>query len=126
MCFFARAETIKCPHQGQTVRLYDCEVIDGDTVKGTIGWRHPVRWSIRLFGWDCNESGTEEGEAATRATQALLTGKTVWVNVVKHDKYGGRLVGNIMVGRFRRVDLGRHLMKDGLARSYNGRGPKPW
>lgn len=116
----------KCPHQGKNVKLRDAVVVDGDTVKGVIGWRRPIQWSIRLYGWDCNERGTDEGDAAKAFAERFFRYKTVWVHVVKHDKYGGRLVGNLMAGRFRRLDLGLALSQEGLARAYSGHGPKPW
>jgi endonuclease YncB( thermonuclease family) len=119
-------------HRGWT----PARVVDGDTVAY---WpvpalpapldAHPL--SVRVRGVDCPESGArarcaweaERGAAATqRAAEFLAGDATAVVTVCGWDKYGGRVLGDVV--RLDGLRLSAALLVDGLCEPYNGRGAR--
>jgi micrococcal nuclease len=110
-------------------------VIDGDTVAIRAEWNpYPnIEWRIRMAGIDTPEKGARascarERELGTRAHQMTeqLVQQTlgrVRLRNVKHDKYGGRLVADVIMADGR--SMSDELLKAGMAKRYNGSGPKP-
>ena len=49
--------------------------------------------------------------------------KNITCEFVKHDKFGGRLLGNIYIDGVSLADI---LIKAGLAREYHGEKKKSW
>ncbi len=92
-------------------------VADGDTitVKGVAG---PV--VIRLHGIDCPEKRQPFGSKAKTLTSTLAHGKTVTVGPVTKDRWG-RLVASVTLDDGR--DLGRELVRDGMAWWYRQYAP---
>lgn len=109
-------------------------VKDGDTFEIAAHWSpYDLKWSVRVLGIDTPEKGylakcQREKDLSLRA-KALATklieesGNMVTLRNVKHDKYGGRIDADVIL-----VDgssLADHLLEAGLAKRYNGGGPKP-
>lgn len=109
-------------------------IVDGDTVEIDARWSpYNLTWRVRMRGIDTPEKGTRarctrERELSARA-QALteqLTAQTlnrVRLRNVDHDKYGGRLDADIIMADGR--NMAEELLRAGLARRYNGNGPRP-
>ena len=117
---------------------YDWKVtraVDGDTVEIQVNWL-PVelgdKLKIRVFGVDTPEKGfrakceseAKRGEAATKFTKDLLaSGKKIQVEIKEWDKFGGRVLGDVLVdGKSLRAEL----IKNGYAREYFGDAKKSW
>ena len=61
----------------------------------------------------------------TRAlTTFLVTGQTVTLTNLRHDKYGGRILGDVRLADGR--DLAATLINANLARSYDGGARQGW
>jgi endonuclease YncB( thermonuclease family) len=110
-------------------------VVDGDTVQFEAPWvPAPIaqRISVRVFGVDTPEKGHRAlcpreaalGQRATEyTTNAVATASRVTVMLREWDKYGGRVLGDIMIdGR----SLRTMLIREGLAREYFGEAKTSW
>jgi micrococcal nuclease len=110
-------------------------VIDGDTVEFQAPFLpaplKPVL-SIRVLGVDTPEKGfralcPEEaalGEAASKFTKKLVAdSKKQQVSLVKWDKYGGRVLGDVLLDG---KSLSEELVKKGYARPYFGDKKASW
>lgn len=118
------------PYNWQITRI-----IDGDTVAVRAAWLpDPLKkeLSIRVWGVDTPEKGhrskcqreNELGRAATQYTQATLnTARTIQIVVRDWDKYGGRLLGDVVVDGRSLRDL---LIANGYAREYYGDAKQSW
>ena len=114
-------------------------VIDGDTVEFVADFLPdplPKKLSIRVLGVDTPEKGhraqcEKEGQAAIKAsaftkdliTNAYKSGKKVLVELKSHDKYGGRVLGDVIVDGQRLSEL---LIANGHARPYFGEKKASW
>ena len=105
------------------------QVLDGDTLRLEIdlGFHTKVfKVDIRLLGVDTPELRGPRKDMARKAKEtvtALCLGKTVAVDVVQKDKYGGRWLGHIRVlcGSPPVVkDLAAYLIDEGLGVVYSG------
>ena len=108
--------------------------VDGDTVEVQVDWL-PVelgnKLKIRVYGVDTPEKGARAkcpaenqlGLAATNFTKKFITGKVVSVEIKEWDKFGGRILGDIIVNG---KSLRAELIKNGLAREYFGDAKKSW
>lgn len=110
-------------------------VVDGDTVQFEAPWiPAPIaqRISIRVYGVDTPEKGHRAqcpqeaimGQRATDFTKnAIGSASSVQVMLMDWDKYGGRVLGDIMIdGR----SLRSSLIAEGLAREYFGEAKTSW
>ena len=113
-----------------SAEIYDypiTRVIDGDTVEFQAPFLpaplKPVL-SIRALGVDTPEKGfralcPEEaalGEAASKFTKKMVAdSKKQQVSLVKWDKYGGRVLGDVLLDG---KSLSEELVKKGYARPY--------
>lgn len=106
-------------------------IIDGDTVaiEETL---HGLPLSIRILGIDTAEKGKKAkcqkeaklGAMATEfTTKTIKHAKKITCEFVKHDKYGGRLLGNIYIDG---LSLADSLIKAKLAREYHGEKKQSW
>lgn len=114
-------------------------VIDGDTVEFQADFLPdplPKKLSIRVLGVDTPEKGhrascPQEAEAANRASQftkdslnnAIKAGQPILVEIQKHDKYGGRVLGDVIINGQR---LSQLLIANGHARAYYGEKKASW
>lgn len=104
---------------------------DGDTLRTN---QRPVEGlppiSIRVFGIDTPEiRGKCEFEAnlarqAKDRVKELVGNSPVKVYIYGWDKYGGRVVGDVILQSGQ--NLGEILIKEGLAVPYNGGKKKNW
>ena len=114
-------------------------VIDGDTVEFNAPFMPaplPKKLSIRVLGVDTPEKGhrascPQEAAAAEQASQftkdtlnkAYKSNLPVVIELNSHDKYGGRVLGDVIVNGQR---LSAMLIANGHARPYFGEKKSSW
>lgn len=110
-------------------------VIDGDTVAFEAPFLPaPLKQelSIRVYGVDTPEKSfrgkcdkeKQMGEAASAFTKKMLKGaKTVKVSIIDWDKYGGRVLGDVIIDG---KSLRKMLIEKGYAREYYGDKKESW
>jgi endonuclease YncB( thermonuclease family) len=110
-------------------------VIDGDTVVIPATYLpQPLKQeiSIRVFGVDTPEKGFRskcpeediKGKAATEFTKtAIAKAKNIEVALHAWDKYGGRVLGDVILDRISLRDM---LIKNGFAKEYYGDAKQSW
>ena len=110
-------------------------VIDGDTVAFEANFLPaPLKpeLSIRVLGVDTPEKGhraecPQEAEAALKASaftkSAIKNAKKVQILIEKHDKYGGRVLGDVIIDGKKLSEL---LIANGHARPYFGEKKESW
>lgn len=110
-------------------------ITDGDTV--TVGANFlpaPLKpeLKIRIYGVDTPETGSlakcqseiDKGKAATLFTkQRIIEAKERKVGIIAWDKYGGRVLGDIILDG---KSLREMLISSGYAREYYGGFKKSW
>jgi endonuclease YncB( thermonuclease family) len=110
-------------------------VLDGDTVEFEAKFLPPElgsRLRLRILGVDTPEKAPrakcqQEVAKATLATaftrEFVRSGKVVQITIKDWDKYGGRVLGDVIVdGR----SLKESLILRGHARAYNGGAKASW
>ena len=110
-------------------------VSDGDTIVISAPYLPaPLKpeLAVRIFGVDTPEKGhraqcaseNERGQAATEYTKkAVAAARTVQVILYRWDKFGGRVLGDILLdGRSHRAEL----ISRGFAREYYGDAKQSW
>ena len=120
---------------GVTYDAVITRVIDGDTVAFQADFLPaPLKkeLSIRVYGVDTPEKGfraqcpseAQRGEAASAFTkQAVAASQTRQVVLMDWDKYGGRVLGDVILnGQSLRV----MLIQNGFAREYYGEAKTSW
>lgn len=110
-------------------------IIDGDTVIISAPFLpDPLNKQLylRINGVDTPESGkkakcvserNKAAEAKEFVEQEIYNAKTLVVQISKWDKYGGRVLGDILIND---IPLSQKLIDSGLAREYNGEKKKGW
>ena len=110
-------------------------VIDGDTVAFQADWLpDPLKkeLSIRIYGVDTPEKGHRakcpaedaRGRAATEFTkQMIVNAKSRQIVLRSWDKYGGRVLGDIILDG---KSLRELLITKGFARPYFGEAKTSW
>jgi endonuclease YncB( thermonuclease family) len=128
------AAVAKTP-QGVTYDTSIIRVSDGDTIVIAAPYLPPPlkpQLSVRIYGVDTPEKGwraqcpaeAAQGERASAWTKDLVeSGKRFQVVLYKWDKFGGRVIGDILVDG---VSVRHGLMAAGLAREYYGDKKKSW
>ena len=121
--------------QGKT---YDAEILrvsDGDTIVISARFLpEPLKpeLAVRIFGVDTPEKGhraqcaseNERGLAATEYTKkAVLAAKKKQVVLYRWDKFGGRVLGDIILDG---VSHRAQLIQRGYAREYYGDAKQSW
>ena len=117
---------------------YDTEIIrvsDGDTIVISAPYLpKPLKpeLAVRIYGVDTPEKGhraqcAQENEQALKAsqytTQLIKNGKKIQVTLYKWDKFGGRVLGDIIVDG---ESVRAGLIKNGHAREYYGEAKQSW
>ena len=117
---------------------YDAVVIkvaDGDTVQIEAKWvPAPIKpqVSVRIFGVDTPEKGFRaqcpaedaKGQGASAFTKDLVAkAKKVQYTLYDWDKYGGRVLGDIILDG---KSLRDQLIANGFARAYFGEAKQSW
>jgi micrococcal nuclease len=134
LSFFAVTSASANPYDWRITR-----VIDGDTVEFAAPFLPdplPKKLSIRVLGVDTPEKGhrascPQEAAAAEKASQftkdtlnaAYKAKLPVYIELQKHDKYGGRVLGDVIVNGER---LSQLLIANGHARPYFGEKKSSW
>jgi micrococcal nuclease len=110
-------------------------VIDGDTVEFEAPFMPPPLkplLSIRVLGVDTPEKGhraacDKEAKAAIAASEftknAVKNAKTIQILLESHDKYGGRVLGDVILDGKKLSEL---LIANGHARPYHGEKKSSW
>jgi endonuclease YncB( thermonuclease family) len=114
-------------------------VVDGDTVEFQADFMPdplPKKLSIRVLGVDTPEKGhraacPQEAAAAEKASQftkdslnnAIKSGQQILIELKSHDKYGGRVLGDVIINGQR---LSAMLIANGHARPYHGEKKSSW
>lgn len=82
--------------------------------------------AVRLFGCNAPERKTAAGQEALAYLQTIVKAGDR-VELVSHgwDKFGGRLLGSVIVRGAPPVDLVAAMIAAGHAVKWDGRGPKP-
>ena len=121
------------------MKVYDfavTRVIDGDTVEFAAPFLPaPLKpkLAVRVFGVDTPEKGfrakceseAKRGDAASAFTKKVISeSKTARVAIIDWDKYGGRVLGDIILDN--NVSLRALLIKNGFAREYYGEAKQSW
>jgi endonuclease YncB( thermonuclease family) len=108
-------------------------VIDGDTVEFEANFLpEPLhqKLSLRILGVDtpekmprahCNLENLKSLNAKLFTEQEIMNATKVQVLIKKWDKYGGRVLGDVILDG---MPLSQKLLDKGYARSYDGEGPK--
>lgn len=130
--------TIAFAQKQKPMNVYDfpiTRVIDGDTVAFQAPFLPPPlkqELSIRVFGVDTPEKGhramcpqeDQRGQAATAFTKNALTkAQKRQVAIADWDKYGGRVLGDILLDG---QSLRMMLIQNGFAREYYGEAKTSW
>jgi len=110
-------------------------VIDGDTVEIAVDFLPdplPPKLSIRVMGIDTPEKASRaqcDAEAALAKKASAFTKNAVAnalevdVVILKWDKYGGRVLGEVYLDH---QSLAESLISAGLARPYKGEAKSSW
>jgi endonuclease YncB( thermonuclease family) len=110
-------------------------VIDGDTVEIAVDFLPsplPPKLSIRVMGIDTPEKAPRaqcdaEAELAKKAStftkNAVANALEVDIKILKWDKYGGRVLGDVYLDH---QSLAESLVSAGLARHYEGDAKQSW
>lgn len=123
------------PKEGKVYNFKLAEVKDGDTVSFVAPFLPPPLkpvLSVRVLGVDTPEKGfraqcpaeAAKGEAATKFTKAAVANaQTIQFEIVDWDKFGGRVLGDVILDGQR---LSQLLIKNGYAREYWGEAKQSW
>jgi micrococcal nuclease len=110
-------------------------VIDGDTVEIAVDFLPsplPPKLSIRVMGIDtpekapraqCDAEAALAGKASAFTKEAVANALEVDVVILKWDKYGGRVLGEVYLDH---QSLAESLISAGLARPYKGEAKSSW
>ena len=109
--------------------------IDGDTVEVQVDFLPSElsdRLHVRIWGIDTPEKGFRAqneherklGEQASEFTKnAIANAKEIKINLITWDKFGGRVLGDVLVDG---KSLRQLLLDNHLAREYYGDKKKSW
>ena len=132
---FVTTATFGQNKQGVAYNVVFTRVIDGDTVAFQADWLpDPLKkeLSVRVYGVDTPEKGFRakcpqedaRGQAATAFTKSVMNAaKTRQVVLMDWDKYGGRVLGDIVLDG---NSLRSMLIQQGYAREYYGEAKTSW
>ena len=110
-------------------------VIDGDTVEIAVDFLPsplPPKLSIRVMGIDtpektpraqCDAEAALARKASAFTKDAVANALEVDVVILKWDKYGGRVLGEVYLDH---QSLAQSLISAGLARPYKGEAKSSW
>jgi micrococcal nuclease len=110
-------------------------VIDGDTVEIAVDFLPeplPPKLSIRVMGIDtpekapraqCDAEAALAKKASAFTKNAVANATEVEVVILKWDKYGGRVLGEVYLDH---QSLAESLVSAGLARHYKGDAKQSW
>lgn len=119
------------PHLGEIVNCHVLSVYDGDTCTVVYNINNnensPFVINVRIFGIDTPERKTKNelekkaGLLLSKYVSDIILGKNLLLEILDWDKYGGRIVGNIIIDNDNLTNL---LLSNKLAKSYDGKTKK--
>jgi endonuclease YncB( thermonuclease family) len=123
---WAKGDVIAGPVEAELLK-----VVDGDTivVRAKLWPTLVTETHVRLKGIDAPElrghcpAERQLAEKARRFVAKQTAGRPLRLLDVQQDKYGGRVVARVEAAGH---DLGRQLLKAGLARKYDGGKRQGW
>ena len=130
---FIAAIFVFCTSARAEYNLKIIRVIDGDTILISAPFlpkELKQTLSIRINGIDTPEKGKKakcpyEENLSQQATayvqEEIKNGKMIRVKLIKWDKYGGRVIGDVMING---ISLAEKLIAANYAVKYNGKGKK--
>lgn len=110
-------------------------VVDGDTIEFEVSWLPPElgnKLKVRVLGVDtpekppraqCQQEADKAIKASAFTKSLIANSKNIKVSVKSWDKYGGRVLGDIMIDN---KSLKQQLISNNLAREYNGEAKQSW
>jgi endonuclease YncB( thermonuclease family) len=125
----------RMPKESATYDAQILRVSDGDTIVIAAPFLPaPLKpqLAVRIFGVDTPETGrraqcpseAQRGELASQYTKQLVqNGKKFQVVLYGWDKFGGRVLGDILVDG---QSVRQGLIQQGLAREYYGEAKQSW
>ena len=125
----------KVPKNSATYDAQVLRVSDGDTIVIAAPYLPPPlkpELAVRIYGVDTPEKGfraqcAQEDQKAQLAskwtTQLILQGGRIQVTLYAWDKFGGRVLGDIIVNG---QSVRNGLIANGLAREYYGDAKQSW
>jgi micrococcal nuclease len=132
LCLMLFSGSVQAREAGPEMDAKVVNVVDGDTIKVKLMGRMPQYFraqSVRLRHCDAPEMRDKRPAMAALAREAkefvedrVHPGMRLTLRDIGRDKYGGRILADITVGR---EDLCRALIRAGLALPYEG-GRKEW
>lgn len=134
LAMMGSAHAAKTP-QGATYDTQILRVSDGDTIVISAPFLpQPLKpeLAVRIYGVDTPEKGhraqcpaeARRGEQASAFTkQAVAATKKHQVTLYAWDKFGGRVLGDIVLDG---VSLRAELIRNGFAREYYGEAKQSW
>ena len=138
MRLFLLVIAFSCYLQAQPHELYDWKVsrvLDGDTVEVIVDFLPKElgdRLLVRVWGVDTPEKGwraknEQERQRGLQASiftkETIQNAKIVKINLITWDKYGGRVLGDLVIDG---QSLRELLLKNGYAREYYGDKKEDW
>ncbi len=108
-------------------------VLDGDTVAAQVNLASDVDVTVRVrlrnvdtpeLSGECDDEINMANRARDRVRALLPQGTVVELESIKDDKYLGRIDANVILPDGR--DVGDVLVRENLARPYNGEKRKSW
>lgn len=138
MRYLLLAIAFSCYLHAQPQELHDWKVtrvLDGDTVEVQVDFLPKElgdRLLVRVWGVDTPEKGwrakseqeRQKGLQASLFTKQLLqNAKIVKISIITWDKYGGRILGDVVIDG---ESLRELLLKNGHAREYYGDKKMDW
>lgn len=130
----------RVPHQGEILPAKIVDVYDGDTFTAIFLYhdKTPFRINIRVFGIDAPEIKGKgvtplERDAAVCVREYvsnILLDKIVPIQIKSWDKYGGRIVADVYMEKYRSKNsrlsktISEHLLELQYCKAYTGKGKK--
>lgn len=118
-------------HKNEKILCRVVDVYDGDTctIIYMLNGREYIKTKCRLLGIDTPELSSKnelEKNAAIKCKKYLekkILNKIVYIEMTKHDKYGGRVLGKIFVNG---QDISEKMVSLGLGKPYSGAKKQEW
>ena len=108
-------------------------IFDGDTFAAAVKIEEDISITVRVriinidtpeLNGACPKEISMATQAKQRLSEILPIGTVVDLQNIKDDKYLGRIDANVILSDGR--DVGKILVKEGLARRYSGGKRAPW
>ena len=108
-------------------------IIDGDTFAAAVNLSDDISITVRVrildidtpeINGDCDAEIDAAYRAKDKLAEILPVGNMVYLQNIKDDKYLGRIDASVILPDGR--DVGRVMIKEGMARAYDGGRRRSW